>query len=664
LSGRGESLSRVWLGAIFVVALVLRIVCVAQYEAHHPNANRPVIDEASYDAWAREIAGGEVVGKTIFFQEPLYPYCLGAVYAASGHDESTQRSVARYSQAVLGALTAVLSALLAAKLFSARAGIVAGLGVALHRTAIWFPTLLLKENVFLPLVVLLALLLVTTREVDERESATARRRWITWALVGVLAALGALLRGNLLVLLPCFVAWPVVRAVCERRAFARALGASLAVAAGTALVLAPVALRNYAVGGRFVLSTSGAGTNFYGGNNLDNPYGVATEFDWVRGIPEHEADDWRREASRRAGAELDATQTSAFWMNAALTSMREHPREHAVILANKLRLTLGRYEVPDNHFLEWDARFVPLLGLPLPGFEVWGLLALGGALLFALDFVRKRQPARARPAAFEVLVLAALYVATVVLTVTSERVRLVLVPLLLPFGGFAFDEVRALLDGPRRGRSLCLAFALAALAVFVPVLPAGEREKDFDERDYNLAVRLLREDDAERAAPLIEHLQGEHGGSASVQLLTAELEWRRARAVLDTLVGASRMPDATAKQVESALTRLSGIARRGDAKSRFRAQVLAGSIREYLGHWPQAESEYRVALAFDAEDRDVRRRLARVIGEQAMQDSNAARRADRLREAAAILERLLIERSEPEIESMLAKMRAQLDRGQ
>jgi 4-amino-4-deoxy-L-arabinose transferase-like glycosyltransferase len=660
LSGSGESLSRAWLGAILVVALVLRIVCVAQYEQHHPNANRPVIDEASYDSWAREIANGDVVGKTIFFQEPLYPYWLGAVYAASGHDESAQRSVARYSQAALGALTAVLSALLAAKLFSARAGIVAGLGVALHRTAIWFPTLLLKENLFLPLVVLLALMLATTRDVDEREAASPRRRWITWTLVGVLAALGALLRGNLLVLLPCFVVWPIVRALCQRRAALRALAASLAVAAGIALVLAPVALRNHAVGGRFVLTTSGAGTNFYGGNNLANPYGIATEFDWVRGVPEHEADDWRREASRRAGTELEATQTSSYWLNAALTSMREHPREHLAILANKLRLTLGRYEVPDNHFLEWDARFVPLLALPLPGFELWGLLALGGALLFALDFARKREPARARPAAFEVLVLATLYLATVVLTVTSERVRLVLVPLLLPFGGFAVDEVCALFDGPRRGRSLCVAFALAGLAVFVPVLPAEERANDFDERDYNLAVRLLREDDAERAAPLVEHLQQVHGGSAEVQLLTAELEWRRARAVLDTLVGTSRMPEPTGKQVESALTRLAGIARRADAKTRFRAQVLAGSIREYLGHWPQAESEYRAALAFDAEDRDLRRRLARVIGEQAMQDSSAAHRAERLREAAGMLEGLLAERSEPELEAMLAKMRAQL----
>ena len=36
-------LSRSWLAAIVVVALVLRVVCVAQYETRHPLAQRPVI---------------------------------------------------------------------------------------------------------------------------------------------------------------------------------------------------------------------------------------------------------------------------------------------------------------------------------------------------------------------------------------------------------------------------------------------------------------------------------------------------------------------------------------------------------------------------------------------------------------------------------------------
>jgi hypothetical protein len=72
--------------------------------------------------------------------------------------------------------TAGLSALLAAKLFSARAGIVAGLRVALHRPAIWFPTLLLKENLFLPLPVSRIALALATRESGRQWLASARSR--------------------------------------------------------------------------------------------------------------------------------------------------------------------------------------------------------------------------------------------------------------------------------------------------------------------------------------------------------------------------------------------------------------------------------------------------------------------------------------------------------
>lgn len=632
-----------WIAAIFAVALVLRVVCVAQYEARHPLAQRPVIDEQSYDAWAREIAGGEVLGKQIFFQEPLYPYVLGGLYALAGDDVATQRSVARYAQATLGALSSVLIALLAARCFGRRAGLVAGFAFALHRPAVWFPTLLLKENLFLPALVGLALALVVAR----RRQPAPR----IWFAIGALAALGALLRGNLLVLLPFFVAWPLV----HTRALA-SLRACLLVVAGIALVLAPVVLRNYAVGGRLVLSTSGAGTNFYGGNNLDNPYGLATEFDWVRGIPEHEADDWRREASRRAGRELDATQTSSFWLDAALDSMRERPLEHARILWRKLRLSLGRYEVPDNHFLEWDAVFVPLLAWPLPGFEVTGLLALAGALLCAWDLARRRF--ERSNGVSDLLALAVLYLATVVLTVTSERIRLPLLALLAPFAGYFASE----LTRARAARWLALAgfFALAAALVLVHVLPADKRAQDFDERDFNLATRLLDEGALDAAAPLVKQLENKHPGAAATMLLAADLEWRRANAELADWNGTSRLSDSTASLIESALTRLAKVAARADAVSRHRAQVLSGAIRERLGQWAAAEADYRAALTFDADNRELRRRLARVIAEQAVTLDPGERRNARFNQALEILEQLQREQPDPELELLAQRMRSQL----
>jgi 4-amino-4-deoxy-L-arabinose transferase-like glycosyltransferase len=631
------------LGIVFAVALVLRVVCVAQYEAGHPLSARPVIDEESYDRWAREIAGGEVVGREIFFQEPLYPYALAGVYALAGDDPEAQRSAARHAQAVLGALTAVLAGLLGAKLFGARAGIVAGALMALHRPAVWFPALLLKENLFLPLACAFALALISARS------------WRGWLGAGALAALGALLRGNMLVLLPFFAAWAALRAWRDREGAARAAGCASAVLAGAALVLLPVAARNHHVGGRFVLTTSGAGTNVYGGNNLDNPYGLAKEFDWVRGIPEHEAGDWRREASRRAGRELDASETSSFWLRETLRSVRDEPAEHARILWRKLRLTLGGYEVPDNHFLEWDARYVPILRAPLPGFPVDGTIAMCGAFAFAALWALRRGEALANRPARSVLAFAAAYLVTVVLTVTSERVRLPLVPLLSPFAAFALARVVRKSSWP----VLIPSAALAALAVLAPALPAEMRERDFDERDHNLAVRALSEGDLAEARPIVSGLVQRRGGSARVQLVAAELDYRSAREKLDAPETPASGRETAAKEIESALTALAGVAKRGNAQERYRANVLSGAIRQYLGQWTDAEAAYRAALAFDAEDRDLRRRLAVVVAERAM-SAPSETREEGLREAIAMLEALQRERSEAEIEQLLARMRSRL----
>jgi len=85
--------------------------------------------------------------------------------------------------------------------------------------------------------------------------------------------------------------------------------------------LMPVLWRNHHVGGVWVLTTSGAGTNLYGGNNPENPWGRATEFSFVRGIPAYEAGDWNREAERRLGRELDPKETSDYWLQQVLQSV-------------------------------------------------------------------------------------------------------------------------------------------------------------------------------------------------------------------------------------------------------------------------------------------------------------------------------------------------------
>lgn len=641
---------------LFLLAFALRGVSVVQYEAAHPLAQRPAIDEASYDSWAREIAQGDWLGDEIFFQEPLYPYGLGVVYAVAGEGPQDQRRAARWVQVALGAAVACVSAAIAARCFGRLAGWIAGLLVALHRPSLWFPALLLKENAFVLVLSALALGLVWTSQV-ERAEGERRRTWIPWLGLGVLSGVGALLRGNMLVLLPALVLWPLLRARVQGVSMRCALRSCAAFGVGALFALAPVALRNHHVGGRWVLTTSGAGTNFYGGNNLDNPYGLAKEFDWVRGIPEHEAGDWRREASRRAGRELDPAETSAFWLDATLDSVAERPAAHVEILWNKLRLTLGSYEVPDNHFLEWDASYVPILRLAWPGFAVVGALGLAGILMWSVAR-RVALPLQDTSAAGEVALLALLYLGTVVLTVTSERIRWPLVSLLAPFAGWfvasAFDRSASV--GSRIARMAAL--GLAAPMVLMPVLPAAELREDLDERDHNLAVALIESGELDGAATVVDGLMERRPDSPRVKLLAADFAYRVARRALDAMPTQRRVPAEVGERIERALRLLEGVSKQGNAQERYRANLLAGAIRQYLGHWELAEQAYRAARTFDAEDRDLRRRLAVVVAERAMQTSDVSVRSRGLAEAMAWVDELLAERDEAELAELREKLRA------
>ena len=89
------------LGLVLLLAAGLRGWAAYEYSQEHPLSDAPTIDEASYDAWAVDIASGDWIGEEVFFQEPLYPYFLGGLYASVGRD----LFVVRLIQAALGVLT-------------------------------------------------------------------------------------------------------------------------------------------------------------------------------------------------------------------------------------------------------------------------------------------------------------------------------------------------------------------------------------------------------------------------------------------------------------------------------------------------------------------------------------------------------------------------------
>lgn len=606
----------VWL-LLFAFAFALRALAAWQYAAAHPHAEALGIDEAAYDAWARRIAGGDVRGEGVFFQEPLYSYVLGALYALFG----PEKQLVRLLQALLGACVCVGAGKITERVFGRASGLTAGVLLALHGPLILFPSFLLKESLLVPLLALLTWLIVSSR--------AQPRSLKPWFAVGVLAGLGALLRGNVLVLAPCFALWPLARALAQRapvqcspvqRTPVRRAFAQLAcVCGGLALALAPVLARNHSVGGEWVLTTSQAGTNLYAGNNAQNVYGRPIELGFVRGIPEHEADDWRREAERRTGRALDASAVSAFWQGETWRSVRAEPALHARILWNKLRLTLGAYEVPDNHFYVWDLQYVPLLAGPWPGFGVLAALGIGGMLFVALRRLRGTS-ASGNAGASDLAVLFALYLATIVLTVSSDRARLPLALWLVPFAGaFVVSAVNVARAGAWRalgghaGCAVLLGFVFAA-----PVLPAAERDEDFDEREFNLAVTLALESDSDpaqlaRARELTAGLVQRHPRSARTQVLANELALRGIRARLAEPVASARA--AARAELDRLADRAAELETQPGLPERelFRAHVGRGHIELERGDHAAAERAFRGALAFDPDSREVHAGLAHAL---------------------------------------------------
>ncbi|MFT7484821.1 MAG: hypothetical protein ACI9F9_000665 [Candidatus Paceibacteria bacterium] len=466
------------------------------------------------------------------------------------------------------------------------AAAVAGVSFAVYPPALLLPCLLLKPNLFLPLFGWFLWLLLGK---DSRP-----RRWVG---IGVLGGLGALLRGNLLILLPVFALWPFLASWSSSRRLSSGLPRTAAFVGGVALVLLPVLLRNWVVGDQFALTTSGAGTNVYGGNNAQNPYGVATEFDWVRGIPRYEAGDWQREAERRLGHELDAAQSSNYWLGQVVESMEEDPVLHLGIFWNKLRLALGNYEVADNHFLEWDSRYVSLLRAPWPGFGLLGGLALAGLLLTIARRTWKAAPGR-------LALVFVLYLGTIVVTVMSMRARLPLVVVLFPFTGFWVAElIDALRPNAARRRSLAAVLATGLLGVgfaFWPVFDGEHRERDLAERDYNLVVQWLEsEQELENAFDLASLLASTHPNSSRLQILLAETEWRRGALAIED--GDRRVGE---ELVRLALKRLQPITEAPgvNRKERSRAYRCAAYIQGSLGNWSPAERFFRQAREFASED--------------------------------------------------------------
>jgi 4-amino-4-deoxy-L-arabinose transferase-like glycosyltransferase len=427
--------------ALGLLALGVRLNYLREM-AGHPAFTLLFSDSRSYDLWARRIAGGEWLGGEVFFQSPLYPYLLGVLYRLFGPDPLAVRVL----QALLGASACVLLAFAGRRFFSAPAGIVAGALLALWPAAIFFDGLVQKASLDLFLVALLLLLFSRIRE-------EAGPGW--W--LGTGAVLGALTlnRENaaLLVLLPA-IALAASRRSSGSRALVRRGGALLA---GLGLLLLPVGLRNLAVGGEFLLTTSQLGPNLYIGNDPAGD-GLFTPLVPGHDDPRYEREDATALAEAAAGRTLTPGEVSRYWTRRTVSAVLGQPVAWLRLLGVKFLLAVNKLEIADAYDQASFGRWSRTLGALNPLLH-WGVLVPLAVLEIGCAWPRRR----------ELLLVhgfVLLYGAGLILFSIFSRYRHPLTPALILFAAAGLTGLPGLRRRPPApGKVLAVALGVAATAV-------------------------------------------------------------------------------------------------------------------------------------------------------------------------------------------------------
>jgi tetratricopeptide (TPR) repeat protein len=449
---------------IFAIALVVRWLHIWLLR-DSPLFTVLMGDARAYDEWASRLAAGDWIGSDVFYQAPLYPYFLGAIYSVAGRDLMLVRAV----QAVLGAASAVLVGAAASRLFSSRAGVIAGFLMALYPPAIFMSAIIQKAaiDVFLVSVVIYAVARIHDSDRD--------RRW--WLGLGIALGLLSLTRENALVLIPVALIF-----ACRDTAPAFVVG--------VALVLTPVAVRNQMVGGGFYLTTSQFGPNLYIGNNAraDGTYQAIRE---GRGDAAFERQDATELAENAAGRSLEPAEVSAYWRDQALNYILTNPVDWLQLMARKVRLLVSATEMPDTEAQESHAQASLVLRLlqPVGHFGVMLPLALLGIVVTWSD--RRRL--------MMLYAFAAVYALSVLIFFVVARYRYPLVPFVLLLAAAGLAGLPAFVRAATRRRQLVTAAAMAAI-LFVALRPVVAADVMLAVTATNVGVALQAQDRLDDAA--------------------------------------------------------------------------------------------------------------------------------------------------------------------
>jgi 4-amino-4-deoxy-L-arabinose transferase-like glycosyltransferase len=405
------AVSRTTLLLLFTGAFAVRLAFVFAYGPVAPPVDWG--DDSRYDAIAYKLVTEHRYDNTWY--PPGYPLFLAGVYYLFGRSWL----VLRILQAAVGAAACAVTCRLGTWRFSRRAGILAGLILAVYPGHVYWSWRLMGESLYMLLLVLGVLLGCTLLQKPRVGGAM---------ILGLVVGYAQLVKSNLFLFPPLLLVWFLFSA---RGAIGKRIRCVAAILLGMVLMSAITPLANLMSPMRkAVLLPGNAGNTLWQGNNplADGNY-ISAQY-----TPEGKAFIESHGFSERL-EKADPAEKDRIFRSLALIWIRENPSKFLVLVLRKLNNSFGLF--PRAAVFERDPR-APVVHLLTYG--PVAVLALAGMIA-----------TRRRWRDLSLLYLAILsYVVSVMLFFGTPRYTILIMPFLIAFAAHAavagFDWMRRRLD--------------------------------------------------------------------------------------------------------------------------------------------------------------------------------------------------------------------------
>jgi tetratricopeptide (TPR) repeat protein len=468
-----------WLGAILIIAFLLRLVYVVEIQGTF-FMNYLTDDSKIYNDWAlKMLSTGDWAGDTPFFMAPAYPYILAVIYLIFGKS----LFVVQIIQTIFSTVTIVFIYLAGRNFHSKAVGYTAAIIAAFYENFIFYSGAILSETFQ---TFFMALLIYKLSQRSENFKTK------DYFIIGILTGIAGIFRGNTLLFALLMILYFLLKFLREKRTSEALFNRAGAFLGGVVLMLLPLTLHNYIAGKDFVLLTANGGINFYIGNN-ERSVGVFVtprEFDFYEDMP---GIKYAQKILRRR---LKPSEASSYWYGRGWAFIKNNPWKYLKLEYKKFLLFWGKDEDPQTSIMNPDffaEHYSVVLQLPLFGFFFVSLLSIVG-IFFSVKF-KNNNP-------FFILLLGGFLLGNM-LFFMNGRFRLAITPLLMIYAAFALVKGFELIEA-RKWKEFKTPALMIVTLIFLYYVSIDRPKftpydaylhmgnKEYENKDYKKAIEFYK----------------------------------------------------------------------------------------------------------------------------------------------------------------------------